>query len=72
MLVLEAKNGETGQQPNVDILEESSTVPAIPGEFLNLRQGSSDQTTQAKLALCLLVLEAENGETGQQPIVSMF
>ena len=30
------------------------------------------QTTQAKLALCLLVLEAENGETGQQPIVSMF
>ena len=42
MLVLEAKNGETGQQPNVDILEESSTVPAIPGEFLNLSEGSSN------------------------------
>ena len=28
-------------------------MPAIPGEFLNLRQRSSHQTTQAKLALCL-------------------
>ena len=51
LLVLEAKSGETGQHLNVDILEESSTVPAIPGEFLNLRQRSSHQTTQAKLAL---------------------
>ena len=41
-------NGETGQ---FDILEESSTAPAIPGEFLNLSERSSDQTTQAKLAL---------------------
>ena len=53
LLVLEAKNCETGQHPNVDILEESSTAPAIPGEFLNLRQLSSHQTTQAKLALYL-------------------
>ena len=51
MLVLEAKNGETGQHPNVDKLEESSTAPAIPGEFLNLSERSSHQTTQAKLAL---------------------
>ena len=50
-MVLEAKNGETGQHPNVDILEESSTAPAIPGEFLNLSQRAYHQTTQAKLAL---------------------
>ena len=72
MLVLEAKNGETGQHIIVDILEESSTAPAIPGEFLNLSERSSHQTTLAKLALYLLVLEAENGEAGQQPIVSIF